>query len=86
MNHLKPWYFISKVKYCGYVWKSKCNVWGSRYCENAQVSIYSRYACDEYETKWIYIVDDFFFFFMKGTHINLMTKSILFIHVVKEWK
>ena len=35
MNHLKPWYFISKVKYCGYVWNSKCNVWGSRYCENA---------------------------------------------------
>ena len=40
MNYLKPWYFISKVKYCGYVWNSKCNVWGSRYCENAQLQIW----------------------------------------------
>ena len=40
MNHLKPWYFISKVKYCGYVWNSKCNVWGSRYCENAHLYTY----------------------------------------------
>ena len=38
MNHLKPWYFILKVKYCGYVWNSKCNVCGSCYCENAHLA------------------------------------------------
>ena len=42
MHHLiKPWYFILKVKYCGYVWNSKCNVSGSRYCENAHFSVIS---------------------------------------------